>query len=107
MVAATSHGSAARPNASPSESRSSSSDDDVFSRNLCRAILGDTALIRTPYSAASIALQRVNAITPALAAAKWDWECFPPPAQHAGVVDDHPAVRRVAEVPQRRAGGPQ
>ncbi|CFS12799.1 Uncharacterised protein [Mycobacterium tuberculosis] len=32
-------------------------------------MLGETALIRTPYSAASIALHRVNAITPALAAA--------------------------------------
>ena len=36
---------------------------------LLGAMLGDTALIRTPYPAASIALQRVNAITPALAAA--------------------------------------
>ena len=69
MVAAISHGSAARPNASPSESRSSSSVELVFSRNLCRAMLGDTALIRTPCSTASIALQRVSAITPALAAA--------------------------------------
>ena len=68
-VAATSHGSAARPKASSSDSRSNSSELLVFSRNLCLAILGDTALIRTPYSTASIALQRVRAITPALAAA--------------------------------------
>ena len=69
MVAATSHGSAARPNASFSDSRSSRSVELVFSRNRCRAMLGDTALMRTPYSTASIALQRVSAITPALAAA--------------------------------------
>ena len=69
MVAATSHGSAALPNASTSDSRSNNSADVVLSRNLCRAMLGDTALIRTPYSTASIAAQRVSAITPALAAA--------------------------------------
>ncbi|CAM5256845.1 hypothetical protein SCANM63S_05083 [Streptomyces canarius] len=33
------------------------------------ARLGATALTRTPYAAASIAAQRVSAITPALAAA--------------------------------------
>src|ERR1700751_1147674 len=76
MVAATSQGSAARPNASPADSRSSSSAEVVLSRNLCRAMLGDTALIRTPYSAASIALQRVNAITPALEAGYGDCECW-------------------------------
>jgi hypothetical protein len=69
MVAATSHGSAARPNAALADNWSSRSADVVLSRNLCRAMLGDTALIRTPYSTASIALHRVNAITPALAAA--------------------------------------
>jgi len=69
MVAATSHGSAARPNASTDDSWSNSSELLVFSRNLCRAILGETALIRTPNSTASIALHRVRAITPALAAA--------------------------------------
>ena len=69
MVAATSQGSAARPNASPSESRSSRSVELTFSKNLCRAMLGETALTRTPYSTASIALQRVSAITPAFAAA--------------------------------------
>ena len=47
----------------------SSSAEVVLSRNLCRAMLGETALIRTAYSTASIALQRVSAITPALAAA--------------------------------------
>src|SRR4029079_973425 len=76
MVAAISHGSAARPKASPSESRSSRSDELVFSRNLCRAMLGDTALMRTPFSTASMALQRVSAITPALAAAECDCECW-------------------------------
>ncbi len=64
MVAAISHGSAAQPNASSADSRSSNSDDDVFSRNLCRAMLGETALIRTPYSAASIALQRRSVRSP-------------------------------------------
>jgi len=69
MVAAISHGSAARPNASSDDNRSRSSVLLVFSRNSCLAMLGDTALILTPNSTASIALHRVRAITPALAAA--------------------------------------
>ena len=48
---------------------SRSSGVDVFRRKSCIAILGDTALIRMPNSAASIAEHRVSAITPAFAAA--------------------------------------
>jgi len=39
------------------------------SRNACMAMLGATALMRTPCAAASIAEQRVKAMTPAFAAA--------------------------------------
>src|SRR5438309_448159 len=68
MTLATSHGSAARPKASRVTSWSSVSWSMAFDRNGCMARLGDTALTRTPAPAASMAAQRVRAITPALAA---------------------------------------
>ena len=49
-------------------SLSNASEADFF-RKAWTAIEGATALMRTPNSAASMALHRVNAMTPALAAA--------------------------------------
>ncbi len=69
MTVAISHGSAARPNASRCVSSSSSSSVVTLARNGCIASDGATALTRTPCGAASMAADRVNAITPALAAA--------------------------------------
>ena len=69
ITLATSHGSAPRPNASRSVSSESSASLVVFVRNGWVARLGATALTRTPWGAASIAAQRVSAMTPALAAA--------------------------------------
>ena len=69
MTLATSQVSAARPKASRRLSSVSSSSEVTRFRNGCMAMLGATALMRTPWAAASMAAQRVNAMTPALAAA--------------------------------------
>ena len=52
MVVAISHGSAARPNASSEDSLSSSAASADFSRNLCRAMLGESVLIDIRYKLA-------------------------------------------------------
>ena len=64
-----SHGSAKRPKASRRVSSASSSSLVTLARLACMAMLGDTALMRTPRGPASMAAQRVRAMTPALAAA--------------------------------------
>ena len=69
MTLATSKGSAARPKASRAVRSLSRPSGVTLERNSCIARLGATALTRMPDSAASMATQRVNAITPALAAA--------------------------------------
>jgi hypothetical protein len=69
MTLATSSGVAARPKASLVSSSASNSSVVTLARNGCMASDGATAFTRTPRGAASIAAHRVNAITPALAAA--------------------------------------
>ena len=68
MALATSHASAERPNASVFTSSASSSSLVTLARLACITSDGDTALTRTPNFAASSADERVNAMTPALAA---------------------------------------
>ena len=69
MTLATSQGCAARPNASRPASSASRPSLLTRLRNGWMARLGATALTRMPCPATSSAAQRVNAITPALAAA--------------------------------------
>lgn len=71
MVAATSQGSAARPNASPAASRSSSSAEAVLSRNLCRAMLGWRAQhSQSHYAAAKAGVMALLTITPPCGASR-------------------------------------
>ena len=58
------------------------------------ARLGATALTRTPCGAASIAAQRVSAITPGLGRGVVRLAGLGPPAEHRGVVDDHARALR-------------
>ena len=106
MVAATSHGSAARPNASPADSRSSSSARAGLLQELvpgdARRDRVDPHPVLDGFDCAATG-QRHHA---GLGRRVVRLRVLRAPAQHAGVVDDDPAVAGVAEVPQRRAGGP-
>ncbi len=69
----------------------------------CIAMLGATALTRTPLSATSSAAQRVSAITPAFGGGVVGLAGLRAPAGDRGVVDDRAAAAR-DHVAQRGAG---
>ena len=106
MVAATSHGSAARPNASPSEQpveQLGRADllQELVPRDARRDRVDPHAVLDGFDCAATG--QRHHA---GLGRGVVRLRMLRTPAEHAGVVDDHAAVAGVAEVPQRRAGRP-
>ena len=103
---ATSHGSAARPKASREVSSSSSSSVVTLARNGCIAMLGATALTRTPNSAASIAAQRVKRHHARFRRGVVGLSCLRAPSEHRSVVDDHARVPRL-EMTQRGAHAPE